>query len=90
MTELDVYDPKGLMREAFVIEGITVAECRSIFLDWALGVPAMRDTRQEVSRLIARYSATAPDDHPMLATLRAALADSPTPKRRGGRSARLT
>ena len=32
-------DPKGLIREAYRIEGITAAQCRSIFLDWALSLP---------------------------------------------------
>ena len=45
----DVYDPKGLVREAFAMEGIGAPECRSIFLDWALGVPVERDTKTEVS-----------------------------------------
>jgi hypothetical protein len=33
-------DPKGLIFEAFRIDGITDAECRSIFVDWALSVQA--------------------------------------------------
>jgi hypothetical protein len=28
-------DPKGLVRESYRIEGITLGECRSIFVDWA-------------------------------------------------------
>ena len=32
------YDPRNLIREAYRIEGITLADCRSIFLDWALGL----------------------------------------------------
>jgi hypothetical protein len=36
----DPLDPKGLIREAFRIDGITDAECRSIFVDWALSVQA--------------------------------------------------
>ena len=34
-----LHDPKGLIREAYRIEGITLGECRSIFLDWALSLP---------------------------------------------------
>ena len=37
-------DPKGLIREAYSIDGITKAECRSIFLDWALSLPLENDT----------------------------------------------
>ena len=82
------FDPKGLIREAFRIEGIGAPECRSIFLDWALGVPADRDTRAEVSRLITHYTQSQPDDHPMMVTLRAALEDVGPPRRRGGRQGR--
>ena len=89
MTEPKVFDPKGLMREAFAIEGIGAPECRSIFLDWALGVPADRDAREEAARLIDHYAPSVPDDHPMLTTLRAALSDSGPARRRGGRQGRL-
>lgn len=86
---VDVFDPKGLMREAFRIEGIAPAECRSIFLDWALGVPDAHDTKDEVRRLIAYYGLSAPDDHPMMVTLRNALDDAGPPMRRGGRRSRV-
>ena len=35
----DPNDHKGLILEAYRIEGITLPECRSIFLDWALSLP---------------------------------------------------
>ena len=31
-------DPKGLIADAYRIDGIDKAECRSIFLDWALSL----------------------------------------------------
>ena len=89
MSDKDVFDPKGLIRESFRIEGIGAPECRSIFLDWALGVPAGRDTRQEVEKLLAHYSTRYPAEHPMFETLQAALAETPTPTRRGGRRGRM-
>lgn len=89
MTEETLFDPKGLIREAFAIEGIAAPECRSIFLDWALGVPAGRDVRAEVDRLVAHYARNAPATHPMLETLRAAQQEPLTPRRRGGRSGRV-
>jgi len=85
----ELFDPKGLIREAFAIEGIGSPECRSIFLDWALGVPNGRDVRDEVRGLVAHYAVAEPDNHPMLATLRAALKEPVAPRRRGGRSARV-
>ncbi|WP_342071240.1 hypothetical protein [Yoonia algicola] len=89
MIETVLFDPKGLIRDAFAIEGINAPECRSIFLDWALGVPAGHDVRTEVGRLVAHYAAYAPASHPMLETLRAALQNPPVPRRRGGRGGRV-
>ncbi len=89
MTTEIYFDPKGLIREAFVIEGIAAPECRSIFLDWALGLPPERDVRVEAQHLIAHYAPQVPAEHPMLDTLRAALADPATPRRRGGRGGRI-
>lgn len=87
MTE--IYDPKGLIREAFLIEGIAAPECRSIFLDWALGGPPDRDTGQEVRALIAHYGSMQDPRHPMMETLNAALEDIGPPRRRGGRKGRV-
>ena len=83
----DNRDPRALIREAYAIDGITAGECRSVFLDWALGVPQGADMRAEVEALLVQY-ADHPADHPMTLTLVAALRDAPTPKRRGGRAAR--
>ncbi|MEM1374038.1 MAG: hypothetical protein AAGF78_06615 [Pseudomonadota bacterium] len=80
-------DPKGLIRESYAIEGITAGECRSIFLDWALSVPVGADPKERVGFLLGVYGEAA--DHPMTATLTAALEDSPTARRRGGRAARV-
>lgn len=84
----DPRDPKGLIREAYRIEGITAAECRTIFLDWALGVPVEGDMKAEVQAMLVKY-ADAPADHPMTQTLVAALKDAEPARRRGGRAARV-
>ncbi|REC57045.1 hypothetical protein DRV84_08095 [Rhodosalinus sediminis] len=76
-------DPKGLIREAYRIEGITEAECRSIFFDWALALPEGAAPRAAIEALLARH-ADAPEDHPMTRVLREGLAESATPRRRGG------
>ena len=89
MTKPDLCDPKGLIREAFSIENIGAPECRSIFLDWALGVPPGRDMQQEARKLLKQYEPSATADHPMVQTLRAALEKTQPPRRRGGRQARL-
>jgi len=84
----EVHDPKGLIKEAYRIDGISAPECRSIFLDWALGVPEARDHTVAVRELLVKY-ADQPADHPMTQTLLAALKPPATPKRRGGRAARV-
>ena len=86
--ELTVADPKGLIREGYAIEGITLGECRSIFLDWALSLAAGTDPREALRVLIAHYPPGAPD-HPMNAVLTAGLVAPQTPVRRGGRAARI-
>ena len=83
----DARDPKGLIREAFRIDGITEAECRTIFLDWALGVPLGADTSAEVHALLEQYAGM-PEGHPMTQVLQAALKNAGPARRRGGRAAR--
>jgi hypothetical protein len=81
-------DPKGLIRESYRIEGITAGECRSIFLDWALSVPQDADHAALINALLATYATDHPT-HPMTETLRAGLAPSGAPRRRGGRKGRV-
>lgn len=80
-------DPKGLVRESYAIEGITAAECRSIFVDWALSLPLGRPVPEALALLIAQYAGSAPD-HPMTAVLQGGLAAPEVPRRKGGRSGR--
>ncbi|SDW42503.1 hypothetical protein [Litoreibacter albidus] len=86
--DVTLIDRKGLIREAYKIDGITVGECRSIFLDWALNLPDGVENRAAIEQLLTIYGDT-PHDHPMTAVLRAGLDDAQTAKRRGGRKARL-
>ncbi len=90
MTDTDGFDPKGLIKEAFAIDGIGGPECRSIFLDWALGLPQDRDVRTEVTALLRNYAAQHRPDHPMSRTLQAALTTPDAPRRRGGRQGRAS
>ncbi|MFP4326969.1 MAG: hypothetical protein ACLFQL_03095 [Paracoccaceae bacterium] len=83
----DAPDPKGLIREAYAIEGIGYEECRSIFLDWALGMPLDSDTRAALASLLERHGTAAPD-HPMTRVLREGLEQAQPPRRRGGWRAR--
>jgi len=74
-------DPRGLIYEAYRIEGIEEVSCRPIFLDWALGVPADEDPTAHIKTMLAHYG---PDwaDHPMTSILRAGLDKMATPRRR--------
>jgi len=76
-------DPKGLIYEAYRIDGIDAAQCRTIFLDWALSLPVDRDQRADLKDLLDQYAETAPD-HPMTTVMRDGLATQVAPKRRGG------
>ncbi len=55
-------DPRGLIFEAYRM-AIGPSECRSIFLDWALGLPDGAG-RSEIRALLDRYGAAHPD-HPI-------------------------
>jgi hypothetical protein len=80
--ERDPLDPKGLIREAYRIDGIDKSECRSIFLDWALTVEA-GNHHGAISDLVARHGPAHPD-HPMTRVLREGLQRAEAPRRRGG------
>ncbi|SNX67608.1 hypothetical protein SAMN05878503_101245 [Cereibacter ovatus] len=84
---LNEADPKGLVRESYAIEGISIYECRSIFVDWALSIPTT-DAAEALRVLIAAYAAERPD-HPMSTVLNDGLAAPSAPRRRGGRAARV-
>lgn len=85
---LDEADPKGLVRESYAIEGITLGECRSIFIDWALSLAPGCDVPQALRALIAHYAQSRPD-HPMSAVLQDGLETPEPPRRRGGRIGRI-
>lgn len=81
--ERDPLDQKGLIREAYRIDGITLGECRSIFLDWALSTPDGADTRPLIAALLEKYQPENPE-HPMTQVLIEGNQRAMTPKRRGG------
>lgn len=83
------FDPRGLIREAYKIDGITPEQARVIFLDWALGRADTPDETAQIAALLESYGPGAPD-HPMTEILRDGLEGPPAPSgRRGGRKARL-
>lgn len=86
MNKGSAMDPKGLISESYKIDGITVEECRSIFLDWALSLPVGIDSKAAIGVLLTQYT---DDAHPMTGVLRAGLSAADQPKRRGGARSRL-
>ena len=79
-------DPRALIVEAYKIEGIVEADCRSIYFDWAMGASADRDMVADTKALLDFYESGAPD-HPMTKVLKEGGA-AKTSGRRGGRGAR--
>lgn len=75
-------DPRRLIAEAYRLDAATEAECRSIFLDWVLGLPEGAD----VAALSAVLQRADVPDHPMSKVLREAQDGASAPRRRGGRA----
>jgi hypothetical protein len=86
--ELSKADPKGLVRESYAIDGITLGECRSIFIDWALSVPVGVDTAEALRSVLAHFM-PGNEDHPMTSVLTEALVAPAAPRRKGGRMGRV-
>ncbi len=86
--DLGKADPKGLVRESYAIDGISLGECRSIFMDWALSLPAGLSEPAALQVLLSHYAKDRPE-HPMSAVLAAGLVPAATPRRRGGRAGRV-
>ncbi len=82
MKERSAWDPKGLIHESFRIEGISLEECRSIFLDWALSMPTDSDTTKALKALLEQYADA--KDHPMTQVMTEGLTTVGAPRRRGG------
>lgn len=77
------YDPKGLIKDSFRMEDITLSECRSIFVDWALSIGSEVDTKEALANLIGQYGADF-DAHPMLEVLVEGTTEPAVKGRRGG------
>jgi hypothetical protein len=87
--DMSLADPKGLIRESYKIEAITAEECRSIFVDWALSLPAGVESVEAMRAALAQYGAEEAD-HPMSKVLTEGIAAvNMVPKRRGGRAAKF-
>lgn len=82
----DAWDPKGLIGEAYRIDGIGPAECRSIFLDWALSLSDEVAVNDAIRILLSRFE---DKEHPMTKVLEEGLTSPARSGRRGGRKGRM-
>lgn len=83
LMDMNEADPKGLIRESYKIDGIGEAECRSIFMDWALSLAPGLDAKEAIRTVLVGYQG--PPEHPMSWVLSEGLTrESGAPVRRGG------
>ena len=80
-------DPRGLIGDAYRIEGLGVEDARSIFFDWALGLPEGTDQGAAAARLLEAHAGE-PAEHPMTRLLAEAVAGPAAAGRRRGRRPR--
>jgi hypothetical protein len=81
-------DPRGMIFEAYRIEGISLEECRMIFLDWAMHTP-QGDMKIYLQELLVEYEHSN-ENHPMTQVIKEGLTTSKEGgKRRGGHSRHL-
>ena len=83
MTDAHELDRTKVIREAYRIEGIGLEDCRSIFLEWLLGLPNDLDATEAAQALLTHH-AEQPIDHPMTVVLSEAVQGRATARRRGG------
>ena len=84
---LDI-DARGMIHEAYRIDGVTEQDCRTIFLDWAMFAPDIPPIAEQLERLLQVYGTESPD-HPMTTVIRQGLEKSAANTgRRGGRMGR--
>lgn len=81
-------DPRGMIYESYRIEGVSLEECRMIFLDWAMHTP-QGNMRGYLQELLVEYE-VGNEAHPMTQVIKDGLVSSDnTGKRRGGRTTRV-
>lgn len=83
MNDAHELDRTKVIREAYRIEGIGLEDCRSIFLEWLLGLPDGLNGN-EAAQVLLTHHADQPTDHPMTIVLREAVQGRAKARRRGG------
>lgn len=83
MEDAHPLDKSKVIREAYLIDGIKLEDCRSIFLEWLLGLPDDLDAAAAAGTML-NHHASQPADHPMTKVLREAVDGQARARRRGG------
>ena len=78
--EAKTHDPRNLIGDALIMEGLTVEENRSIFFDWAFGLKEPEQAPASAAALLALYRTGETAEHPMIRLLEQA-ASGPAQKR---------
>ena len=74
------HDPRNLIGDALIMEGLTVEENRSIFFDWAFGLKEPEAAPASAQALLEIYRTPETADHAMIKLLEQA-ASGPAQKR---------
>lgn len=80
-----IHDPRNLIGDALVMEGLSVEENRSIFFDWAFGLKEPEHAAASASALLAIYRTDVTAAHPMIRLLEQAAGGAATGRGRTGR-----
>jgi hypothetical protein len=75
-----IHDPRNLIGDALIMEGLTVEENRSIFFDWAFGLKQPETAPASARALLDVYRTEETAAHPMVLLLEQA-ANGPATKR---------
>ena len=78
-------DPKRLIWQAYQIKGISIQECRTIFLDWLFGVPNEQDMESLLEELYTAYGSLYPE-HDMTRIICEGMQSGNTTERKRGRA----
>ncbi len=81
---LVTHDPRNLISDIYAMETISKSECRTVFLDWVLGLPEDADVQNYMKMFHDQYSSTHPD-HPMTEIFREGIEQKNRRRARKGR-----
>lgn len=80
-----LHDPRNLIGDALVMEGLSDSEIRSIFFDWAFGLKEPESAAASAHALLGIYRTQATAAHPMIRLLEQAAAGAAAARGRTGR-----